>query len=81
VLASDSPYTADHNTRSTEDAKQLDGAHQQLASHGLGYARPVLLSQKLSMVAEDEREQQLQQQQQMQQMQQMQHAEGFSRRA
>ena len=51
MLASDSPYTADHNTRSTEDAKQLDGAHQQLASHGLGYARPVLLSQKLSMVA------------------------------
>ena len=36
----------------TEDEKQLDGAHKQLAARG-SMLRPILLSQKLSMVEED----------------------------
>jgi hypothetical protein len=37
----------------TEDEKQLDGAHKQLASRG-HMLRPILLTQKLSMVDEDD---------------------------
>ena len=42
--------TRAHNTR--EDERQLDGAHRQLASRG-HMLRPVLLTEKLSMVARD----------------------------
>ena len=38
-----------------EDAKQLDGAHKHLAEQGVLH-RPMLLSTKLSLIADSERE-------------------------